>query len=149
VVERLLAGQIQPPTIEGILTWMGLTPEVRGEDAYGYQWARDYPPGQQPGAQMSAQQAAASGPSGNGRPVPVNAVFSGDFVSQLVSLQDTDTVDQAAWRIAAQVVGRRVPPRDAGLLVRLDGRVLPGDVAVAASGIRPLDTVDVSWAEER
>ena len=40
-------------------------------------------------------------------------------------------------------------PRDARLLVRLDGGVLPGDVAVAAAGICPLDTVDVGWAEER
>ena len=40
-------------------------------------------------------------------------MFPGDFVSQLVILLDTDTVDQAAWKIAAQVVGRRVPPRDA------------------------------------
>jgi hypothetical protein len=74
-------------------------------------------------------------------------MFSGDFVSQLVTLQDTDTVDQAAWKIAAQVVGRRVPPRDAGLVVRLDGRVLPGDITVAASGICALDTVNVGWAE--
>ena len=42
VIERLLGGEIQPPTVEGILTWMGLTPEVMGDDAYGYRWARPY-----------------------------------------------------------------------------------------------------------
>ena len=40
VIERLLGGEIQPPTFEGILTWMGLTPDVMGDDAYGYRWAR-------------------------------------------------------------------------------------------------------------
>ncbi|GAA0669629.1 hypothetical protein GCM10009535_56850 [Streptomyces thermocarboxydovorans] len=38
-VEHLLAGDIQPPTLEGILAWMGLTPEVMGEDAHAYRWA--------------------------------------------------------------------------------------------------------------
>ena len=55
--------------------------------------------------------------------MPVNALFEDDFVTQLVVVRDTDTVDQAARKVAAQVVGRRVPPRDAGLVVRHDGRV--------------------------
>jgi toluene monooxygenase system protein A len=42
VVERLLAGEIQPPTVEGILGWMGLTPEVMGDDGHGYRWAQEY-----------------------------------------------------------------------------------------------------------
>jgi len=74
-------------------------------------------------------------------------MFSGDFVSQLVVVPDTDTMDQAARKVAAQVVGRRVPPRDAGLVVRHDGRVVPGDVTVAESGISALDIVNVGWAE--
>jgi hypothetical protein len=59
---------------------------------------------------------------------------------------DTDTVDQAAQKVAAQVVGRRVSLRDAGLVVRHDGRVVPGDVTVAESGISALDMVNVGWA---
>jgi toluene monooxygenase system protein A len=42
VIERLLAGEIQPATVEGLLGWMGLTPEVMGDDAYGYRWAAEY-----------------------------------------------------------------------------------------------------------
>ena len=42
VVERLLAGQINPPDVPGILAWMGLTPDVMGDDAYKYKWAEDY-----------------------------------------------------------------------------------------------------------
>jgi toluene monooxygenase system protein A len=42
VIERLLGGEIDPPTVEGILGWMGLTPETMGDDAYGYRWAKEY-----------------------------------------------------------------------------------------------------------
>jgi toluene monooxygenase system protein A len=42
MIERLLTGEIQPPTVAGILSYMGLTPEVMGDDAYKYSWAADY-----------------------------------------------------------------------------------------------------------
>jgi toluene monooxygenase system protein B len=79
--------------------------------------------------------------------VPVNAVFDGDVLTQLIVLLDSDTVDEAAGKVAAQVVGRRVAPRETGLVVRLDGRLLPGDITVAESGISPLGVVNVGWAE--
>jgi len=40
--ERLLAGDIQPPDFAGLLKYMGLTPDVMGDDAYHYKWAEDY-----------------------------------------------------------------------------------------------------------
>ena len=92
---------------------------------------------------MQAEEIAAS--PGEGQPVPINAMFSGDFVTQLVLVLDTDTIDEAAGKVAAQVVGRRVPPRDAGLVVRFDGKVVPGGITVAQSGISPLDIVNVGW----
>jgi hypothetical protein len=141
VLERLLGGEIQPPTVEGLLAWMGLTPDVMGDDADGYRWARSYAPHPVPATRTAKTPAAAEA----GRPVPVNALFAGDFVTQLVVIRDADTVTAAASKVAAQVVGRRVPPRDAGLVVRHDGRAIPGDVTVAESGICPLDTVHVGW----
>lgn len=42
VVDRFIAGMIQPMNLEGGLQWMGLTPEVMGDDVYGYEWAADY-----------------------------------------------------------------------------------------------------------
>jgi 1,2-phenylacetyl-CoA epoxidase catalytic subunit len=42
VVDRFIAGMIQPMSLEGGLQWMGITPEVMGDDAYGYTWAGDY-----------------------------------------------------------------------------------------------------------
>jgi toluene monooxygenase system protein A len=39
IVDRFLAGQIQPPTMEGALAYMGLSPEEMGNDAENYAWA--------------------------------------------------------------------------------------------------------------
>lgn len=39
IVDRLLAGHIQPPTLEGALAYMGITPETAGDDADNYAWA--------------------------------------------------------------------------------------------------------------
>ncbi|MDA8070237.1 MAG: YHS domain-containing protein [Actinomycetota bacterium] len=39
IVDRLLGGEIQPPTVEGALRYMGLSPEECGDDATGYAWA--------------------------------------------------------------------------------------------------------------
>jgi toluene monooxygenase system protein B len=83
----------------------------------------------------------------DGQPVPINAMFQDDFVTQLVLVLDTDTIDEAAQKVAAQVVGRRVRPRDAGMVVRHNGKVVAGHLTVAAAGIAPLDIVNVGWAE--
>jgi hypothetical protein len=147
VIERLLRGEIQPPTFEGILTWMGLTPDVMGSDAYGYRWARDPRYRNQSANGLGRPAQEFSPPPEEAQPVPINAMFDNDFVTQLVVVWDTDTVTDVARKVAAQVVGRRVPPRDAGLVVRLDGRVVPGDLTVAESGISALDIVNVGWAE--
>src|SRR5258708_9990395 len=137
VIERLLAGEIQPPTIEGILTWMGLTPDVMGDDAYGYRWARnpqsEHRPGQPDGRTTNGTRDPGpraeeiSPPPDDAQPVPVNAMFENDFVTQLVVVLDTDTVGEAAGKVAAQVVGRRGPPRDARLVVRPHGTRVPAD----------------------
>jgi hypothetical protein len=153
VIERLLGGEIQPPTFAGILAWMGLTPDVMGDDAYGYRWARPYArtrtPQDRPGMPCGAPGMRAgqiSHARDDAQPVPVNAMFGSDVFTQLVVVLDTDTVEQAARKVAAQVVGRRVAPRDAGLVLRHAGTVVPGDVTVAESGISALDIVTVGWA---
>jgi hypothetical protein len=153
VIERLLGGEIQPPTFAGILAWMGLTPDVMGDDAYGYRWAKPYArtrtPQDRPGMPCGAPGMRAgqiSHARDDAQPVPVNAMFGSDVFTQLVVVLDTDTVEQAARKVAAQVVGRRVAPRDAGLVLRHAGTVVPGDVTVAESGISALDIVTVGWA---
>jgi len=153
VIERLLGGEIQPPTLEGLLSWMGLTPDVMGDDAYGYRWAKPYASASRPQGQQGQQgrpyprAGQVSRPPDGARPVPVNAMFENDAFTQLVTVLDTDTVAEAARKVAAQVVGRRVAPRSAGLVVRRAGAVIPGNVTVAQSGISALDAVSVGWAE--
>jgi toluene monooxygenase system protein A len=39
IIDRLLGGLIQPPTIEGALAYMGLSPEECGVDGNDYAWA--------------------------------------------------------------------------------------------------------------
>ncbi len=94
---------------------------------------------------MGAEQVAHPGPGG--QPVPINAKFDNDIVTQMVLVLDTDTVEEAARKVAHHVVGRRIRPRDAGLVLRVDGKSLPGGLTVAEAGIGPLDTVQVGWAE--
>ena len=72
-----------------------------------------------------AQAPEPPGPAGQGRPVPVNAMFENDFVTQLVVVLDTDTVEEAARKVAAQVVGRRVP------------RGTPGWWSASTAGLSP------------
>lgn len=86
-------------------------------------------------------------PEPHGQPVPVNARFDNDFVTQLVIVLDTDTIAEAAQKVARHVVGRRIPARVAGLVMRVSGKPLPGELTVAEAGIGPLDSVFVGWAE--
>jgi toluene monooxygenase system protein A len=40
LVDRFLAGQIDPPDLNGAINYMGITPEVAGKDALDFSWAR-------------------------------------------------------------------------------------------------------------
>jgi toluene monooxygenase system protein A len=42
LVERFLAGEIQPMNLAGILQYMGIASDVAGEDGYRYEWAKEY-----------------------------------------------------------------------------------------------------------
>jgi toluene monooxygenase system protein B len=81
------------------------------------------------------------------QPVPVNALFDGDFITHLVLIMSTDTVAEAAAKIAELVVGIRVEARDKPYLLSFEGKVVPADVTVAAAGITPLSEIFVGYAE--
>ena len=81
------------------------------------------------------------------QPVPINAKFDDDFVTQLVVVLDTDTMQEVAAKVAHHVVGKRVPARDADMVVSYLGRDLPSDMTVAEAGIAPLQNVYVDWVE--
>jgi toluene monooxygenase system protein B len=80
--------------------------------------------------------------------VPINAKFENDFITQLVVVLDTDTMREVAAKVAHHVVGKRQPTRDAGMVVRYQGRSLPPDITVAEAGIAPLQNVYVDWIEQ-
>ena len=82
------------------------------------------------------------------QPIPINAKFEGDFVTQLVVVLDTDTMREVAAKTAHQVVGKRLPKRDANMVVSYLGRELPPDMTVTEAGITPLQSVFVDWVEK-
>jgi len=43
IVDRFVAGHIQPPDMEGLLAYMGLSPAEQGSDAMNYAWASEEP----------------------------------------------------------------------------------------------------------
>src|SRR4029077_17195450 len=43
IVDRFVAGHIQPPDVEGLLAYMGLSPAEQGSDAMNYAWASEEP----------------------------------------------------------------------------------------------------------
>jgi len=82
------------------------------------------------------------------QPIPVNAKFEGDFVTQLVVILDTDTMREVAAKTAHHVVGKRLPKRDADMVVRYQGRELPPDMIVTEAGIAPFQIIFVDWVEK-
>jgi toluene monooxygenase system protein B len=82
------------------------------------------------------------------RSVPINAKFEDDFITQLVFVLDTDTMREVAAKVAQHVVGKRQPARDAGMVVRYQGRSLPPDITVAEAGIAPMQNIYVDWVKQ-
>lgn len=77
--------------------------------------------------------------------VPLNAIFANDFVAVLVPVTTANTIDEVAAAVAYHSEGRRVRALPYPKVVFHDGRKLPGDITVAAAGIRPLDHVRVDY----
>jgi toluene monooxygenase system protein A len=44
IMDRLVAGHIQPPNMQGLWAYMGLSPAEQGDDAMNYAWAFEQPP---------------------------------------------------------------------------------------------------------
>lgn len=79
--------------------------------------------------------------------LPINALFIGDIVTQLVFVLDTDTIAEVAGKIAEHAVGIRVARRDAPMVVYFNGEPLPMSETVAGAGIQPLQCLTVRYAE--
>lgn len=77
--------------------------------------------------------------------VPLLATFQGDFGLLLVSVDDQDTIELVAQKVAHHVIRRRLPPRDAAMRVQYNRRVLQSDQTVSQAGILPMSFVEVFY----
>lgn len=81
--------------------------------------------------------------------VPLNAIFSTDFVEILVPVTTANTMDEVAAAVAYHSEGRRVRALPHPKVVVHDGRTLPGHLTVAEAGIGALDHVSVEYDTTR
>ncbi len=77
--------------------------------------------------------------------VPLQAAFRRDFVTLLVLVDDEDTMEVVARKVAQHVIRRRLPPQDAPMRVQYNDRVLPPDQTVSQAGILPMSFVEVFY----
>jgi toluene monooxygenase system protein B len=77
--------------------------------------------------------------------VPLQAVFRGDFIVLLVAVDDRDTMDVVAEKVAHHIIHRRLPPQKTPMLVRYNDRVLPPDQTVSQTGMPPMSFVEVFY----
>jgi toluene monooxygenase system protein B len=77
--------------------------------------------------------------------VPLQAVFRGDCLLLLVAVDDRDTIDVVAQKVAHHVINRRLPAQDAPMRVQYNDRVLPTDQTVAQAGLSPMSFVEVFY----
>ncbi|TCK22022.1 toluene-4-monooxygenase system B family protein [Pseudonocardia endophytica] len=77
--------------------------------------------------------------------VPLNAIFSTDFVEILVPVTTANTMNEVAGAVAEHVEGKRVRAQPYPKVVIHKGRKVPGDMTVAEAGFAPLDHVTVEY----
>jgi toluene monooxygenase system protein B len=148
--ERLLAGEIQPADFSGVLQYMGLTPDVMGDDAYGYTWATDYrellgPESSHPRPNSICARERISSEAFS---IPINAKFGNDFVMHVIVVNTSDTMAEVAQKVAYHSVGKRVRPQDRDLVVYYEGRAVANNESVSQVGIGPFQQIFVDYASD-
>lgn len=76
----------------------------------------------------------------------IQALFDGDFVVVLVSVEESDSMADVARKVAQHTIDRRVEPQDRAMRVSMEGQIMPPDVTVADAGIRHWDVLEVAYA---
>ncbi len=77
--------------------------------------------------------------------VPLQAVFRRDFATLLVLVDDEDTMEAVAQKVAHHVIQRRLPPQDAPMRVQYNNRILAPEQTVSQAGILPMSFVEVFY----
>jgi hypothetical protein len=78
---------------------------------------------------------------------PIYGRFVGDFTAHLVAVDTEDTMDEVGAKIAAHVIGRRLPnePAATGYEVLVAGRVVGASSRLKELSVPPLQWFDVRW----
>ncbi|WP_290703948.1 toluene-4-monooxygenase system B family protein [Amphritea sp.] len=76
---------------------------------------------------------------------PLHAALEKDFLVQLIPVDDADTMDQVAEKVAYHCINRRVKPRDGVMRVCRHQTTVPfpRSMTVAESGLKPTEIIDV------
>jgi len=77
--------------------------------------------------------------------VPLQAVFRRDFVTLLVLVDDEDTMEVVAQKVAYHVIRRRLPTQDSPMRVQYNNRILAPEQTVSQAGILPMSFVEVFY----
>lgn len=81
---------------------------------------------------------------------PITSNFEGDFVMQLVVVDDDATMDEVASACAEHSINRRVAPRP-GKILRVrrhsTGEVYPRSMRLKEIGLLPTEAVDVIFSD--
>ena len=81
-------------------------------------------------------------------PIPINALFGMDFVSLLVVVLSTDTMNEVGAKVAANVVGKRIARQSKPMAVYFRDERVPANQTVAQAGITPMQFVFVDYADD-
>ena len=140
IIDRLLGGVIQPPTIPGALAYMGLVARGVRPDGTDYDWAHATAPGRP----------SDLGPRGQltWPCSPCRASWSGDFVVVLALVDDERPDDRGRGRRSRTTASAtRVAAQDRPLKVRYHGEVLADDGDDREHRVSaPMDVLEVVYA---
>lgn len=76
---------------------------------------------------------------------PLTAAFRNDFVVLLVPVDDSDSMDLVAQKVADHVIERRLHSQNAPMRVLYKGQVLSASQTVTETNMEPMDFVEVFY----
>jgi len=79
--------------------------------------------------------------------IPLEATFEGNFFIFLALVEDQDTTQVVAQKIAQHVIGRLLPSADGSIGLRYKDTVLPADKTLAEIRIGPMEFVEAFYNE--
>lgn len=77
--------------------------------------------------------------------VPLQATWRGDFVVQLVPVDDADNMTAVASAVAHHAVNRRMPQENRLMAVWINGERIDDDKTVGEAGIEPMDYIEAGY----